>query len=76
MRFKAGDIVIKRTGGNKMNILHHYENNGEFFYKCYWFLGSILTEEIFSESEIVNLLEYGYILKTEERDDKINKILR
>ena len=71
MKFKTGDIVIKTTGGNKMTIFDSYDN----FYKCIWFVDSKLNESEFREEEIVTLQEYKRILKTEEREDKINQIL-
>jgi len=71
MRFKSGDIVIKTTGGNKMTIFDKIEDG----YKCLWFVESSLNERVFKEDELVTLNEYKRLLKTEERDDKINKIL-
>ena len=72
MRFKSGDIVMKNTGGNKMTIFDQIENG----YKCLWFVESSLNESVFIEDELVTLNEYKKILKTEERDDKINQLLR
>jgi len=72
MRFKSGDIVMKNTGGNKMTIFDQIEDG----YKCLWFVESSLNESIFKEDELVTLNEYKKILKTEERDDKINQLLR
>lgn len=71
MKFKSGDIVIKTTGGNKMTIFDRLEDG----YKCLWFVENSLKERVFKEDEIVSLYEYKRILKTEEREDKINKIL-
>lgn len=71
MKFKSGDIVIKTTGGNKMTIFDKLEDG----YKCLWFVENSLKERVFKEDEIVSLYEYKRILKTEEREDKINKIL-
>jgi hypothetical protein len=44
-------------------------------YKCLWFVESKMNESEFKEEEIVTLNEYKRFLKTEEREDKINKIL-
>jgi uncharacterized protein YodC (DUF2158 family) len=71
MKFKSGDTVIKTTGGNKMKIFDKFEDG----YKCIWFVENYLNESVFKEEEIVTLYEYRRILKTEEREDKINKIL-
>lgn len=71
MRFKSGDIVIKNTGGNKMTIFDKVENG----YRCYWFVDSSLNENLFKEEELVTLSEYKRLLKTEEREDKINQLL-
>ncbi len=71
MRFKCGDIVIKNTGGNKMTISDKLDDG----YKCLWFVENSLNEKVFKEEEIVTLNEYKRFLKTEEREDKINKLL-
>lgn len=71
MVFKTGEIVIKKTGGNKMTI---FDRIGDI-YKCIWFVESKLNESEFHEDEIVTLHDYKKLLKTEERDDKINQIL-
>lgn len=71
MKFKSGEIVIKTTGGNKMTI---FDKIGDV-YKCVWFVESDMNESEFKEEEIVTLQEYKRLLKTEEREDKINKIL-
>jgi uncharacterized protein YodC (DUF2158 family) len=76
MRFKSGDIVIKKTGGNKMTISQIYLNESIYHYKCYWFVENKLFEELFQEDQLVTLDEYKSILKVEERDDKINQILK
>lgn len=76
MRFKSGDIVIKKTGGNKMTISQIYLNDEITHYKCYWFVENKLFEELFQEEQLVTLDEYKNILKVEERDDKINQILK
>jgi uncharacterized protein YodC (DUF2158 family) len=76
MRYKSGDIVIKKTGGNKMTVVQEYDDNGRYHYKCYWFIESKLYEEVFKEDDIVTLNDYKRFLKIEEREDKINQILK
>ena len=77
MKFKVGDIVIKKTGGNKMTIQNCLPGNTIYvlLYRCYWFIESSLNQELFSENDIVSIEEYKIYLKIEEREDKINKIL-
>jgi uncharacterized protein YodC (DUF2158 family) len=72
MKFKAGDIVIKTTGGNKMTI---FDKISDGVYKCIWFVENSMSESIFKEEEIVTLNEYKRFLKIEEREDKINQLL-
>ena len=73
MKYKSGDVVIKTTGGNKMTV---FDKIGEGVYKCLWFVESSLNESEFKEEEIVTLNEYKRFLKTEEREDKINQLLK
>jgi uncharacterized protein YodC (DUF2158 family) len=77
MKFKSGDVVIKTTGGNKMTIgqCYHSPTTGNG-YQCYWFIESSLHESDFVEDDIVSLQEYKRYLKIEEREDKINQLLR
>jgi len=75
MKYKSGDTVIKTTGGNKMTIFD-ITSKSEGVYKCMWFVESSLNEASFKEEEIVTLQEYKRLLKTEEREEKINKILK
>ncbi len=72
MKFKSGDIVIKTTGGNKMTI---FDKIGDA-YKCFWFVESSINESFFREEELVTLSDYKRLLKTEEREDKINQLLK
>lgn len=72
MKFKTGEIVIKTTGGNKMTI---FDRIGDV-YNCIWFVESQMKQSEFKEEEIVTLQEYKRLLKTEEREDKINQILK
>lgn len=73
MKFETGDVVIKKTGGNKMTV---FDKISDGVYKCIWFVENSYNESIFSEDEIVTLLEWKSILKKEEREDKINQLLR
>lgn len=72
MKFKPGDIVIKTTGGNKMTI---FDKISDGVYKCLWFVESSCKESVFNEDEIVTIPEWKRLLKTEEREDKINQLL-
>lgn len=72
MKFKPGDIVIKTTGGNKMTI---FDNISDGVYKCLWFVESSYKESVFNEDEIITIPEWKNLLKTEEREDKINQLL-
>lgn len=76
MKYKPGDVVIKTTGGNKMTITQEYKNGLEYYYKCYWFVGSDLHEELFREDDIITLEDYKRYLKIEERDDKLNQLFK
>jgi uncharacterized protein YodC (DUF2158 family) len=73
MKYKSGDVVIKTTGGNKMTVFDKIEDG---VYKCLWFVESSINESVFKEEEIVTLNEYKRFLKTEEREDKINQLLK
>jgi uncharacterized protein YodC (DUF2158 family) len=73
MKYKSGDIVIKTTGGNKMTIFDKIEDG---IYKCMWFVESRMSEATFKEEDLVTLNEYKRLLKTEEREDKINQLFR
>jgi uncharacterized protein YodC (DUF2158 family) len=73
MKYKSGDVVIKTTGGNKMTIFDKIEDG---VYKCLWFVESKMNESEFKEEDIVTLNEYKRFLKTEEREDKINQLLK
>jgi uncharacterized protein YodC (DUF2158 family) len=73
VKYNVGDVVIKTTGGNKMTV---YEVLPENMYKCLWFVESSQFENVFKEEEIVTLQEWKRLLKTEEREDKINRILK
>jgi uncharacterized protein YodC (DUF2158 family) len=72
MKFKPGDIVIKTTGGNRMTI---FDKISDGVYKCLWFVESSYKESVFNEDEIVTIPEWKRLLKTEEREDKINQLL-
>lgn len=73
MKFKTGDIVIKTSGGNKMTI---YDKLSDGLYKCLWFVDSKVKESIFKEEELVTINEWKKLLKTEEREDKINQLFK
>jgi uncharacterized protein YodC (DUF2158 family) len=71
MKYKCGQIVIKKASGNKMTI-HSLEGNR---YYCFWFLGKHLHQAYFEEKDICNHDEYERILNSQKRIEKINKIL-
>lgn len=72
MRFKSGDQVIKPTGGNKMSV-YQAVNEG---YECIW-VSDKLYQDTFKEEDIVSMDEYrDRYLKIEERDDKLNNLLK
>ena len=75
-KYNSGDVVIKTTGGNKMTINNLVLDGGKNKYRCFWFIESSLNEGVFNEEDIVTLEEYKRFLKTEERDDKIDKLLK
>lgn len=75
-KYKPGDIVIKKSGGNKMTIEEVKNLDNNITYKCIWFVEKELFESDFIENQIVNLKEYNNILKIEEREDKIENILK
>jgi len=76
-KFQTGDIVIKVTGGNKMTIFNIFpDDNHGYCYECVWFIDSFFNKGTFHQDDLVTLEDYKRILKTEERDDKINQILK
>lgn len=71
MKFKVGDVVIKKTGGDKMIVYSTINKN----YECIW-ASDKMYKDIFSEDEIVSLEEYkNKYIKIEAREDKINRVL-
>lgn len=72
MDFKLGQVVIKKTGGNKMTI-DSYEPGNK--YGCLWFDDKKLHHEIFNGDDIITIVEYKKYLKLEEREDKISTLL-
>lgn len=71
MKFKTGDVVIKKTGGNKMTICNFIDGK----YSCFWFVGKHSHQGCFESNELVNLEEYKRILVMEERKDKIKNLM-
>ncbi len=72
-KFKIGDIVIKKTGGDKMSIIEQMDDSS---YKCIWCDDKLVREYVFNEEDIASLDDYKNILKIEEREDKINEIFK
>jgi uncharacterized protein YodC (DUF2158 family) len=71
MKFKPGDIVIKSTGGNKMTVFNSVNEKHE----CIWVTDKV-NQDTFSDDELLTMDEYKKSLKSDERDDKINKLLK
>jgi uncharacterized protein YodC (DUF2158 family) len=70
MRFKPGDLVIRKDGGNKMRVISC--NSGK--YDCYWFTDRNYQSS-FEESDLILFSQYHRILNRERRKDTIKKIL-
>ncbi len=68
MRFKPGDIVIKHTGGNRMTIFNSVNEKHE----CIWVTDKV-NQDTFSDNDLLTMDEYK---RLEEREDKINNILK
>lgn len=66
MKFKIGDIVIGKNGGNKMTIFEIYSNR----YSCIW-CNDKTYQSFFNEDQLILADEF---LKIEERNYKIDKI--
>lgn len=73
MNYKLGDIVIKKTGGNKMTI-DSVDQSSNIYY-CIWFDDKKLYQDSFNEQDITTIENYRKLLKIEERADKILTIL-
>lgn len=73
MNYKLGDIVIKKTGGNKMTI-DSVDQSSNIYY-CIWFDDKKLYHDSFNEQDITTIENYRKLLKIEERADKILTIL-
>lgn len=72
MKYKSGDIVIKKSGGNKMTV-ERFDDN---LYKCVWFVGTKFNFGFFEEKDLLSVVEYKRYLTIEKRDDTINRILK
>ena len=72
MKFKPGDLVIKNTGGNKMRIMECKDNG---LVDCVWATEDI-HEGLFNEEDLISINDYNNVMRTEKRDDLINKILK
>ncbi len=70
---KPGDIVIKKTGGNKMLA---YENKGGTV-SCCWCVGdeSCFNKD-FREEDLVLTEDFEKIMKVEERQDRIESLFK
>lgn len=72
MKYEIGDVVIKKTGGNKMIICDKKDNT----YKCLWFVELEYNEDFFNGDDLITLKDFERYLKCEERDDKIDKLFK
>ena len=70
-RFKNGELVIKKDGGNKMRILDY--RNG--MYTCLWATETMNCQD-FLEDDLLNINEYESWLKKKTRQEKLNEILK
>lgn len=73
---RVGDIVIKKTGGDKMIVSDYYAVDEKKYLTCYWSIGKELIEDTFEEKDIVNINEYFKYLKVEERRQKIRILFK
>jgi uncharacterized protein YodC (DUF2158 family) len=70
---KPGDIVIKKTGGNKMLA---YENKSGIV-SCCWCVGEeSCFNEFFREEDLVLIDDFEKIMKMEERQDRIESLFK
>jgi uncharacterized protein YodC (DUF2158 family) len=68
---KSGDIVIKKTGGNKMFVI----DNRDGLVHCTWCTELCYTKK-FSEDELVLVTEYDSIIKQLSRQDRIDELFK
>jgi uncharacterized protein YodC (DUF2158 family) len=67
---KVGDIVIKKTGGNKMRVTSVFGQVAE----CVWFTEKF-NQDNFLISDLILMKNYPTLFLDEKRDEKIQKIL-
>ncbi len=72
MKFKPGDSVIKKTGGNKMKVIEYASSS---VVKCAW-VSELYQESSFDENQLVLVSEYKSLLNNYKREDVINEILK
>jgi len=67
----VGDLVIKKTGGNKMKVISIANGVVE----CVW-LTECFNHNYFNINDLVPISEYETIFKDYHRQEKINNILK
>ena len=68
---KVGDLVIKKTGGNKMKVISIVNGIAE----CVWFTESF-NQNYFNIRDLVPISQYGTLFKQYHREDLIDKLLK
>lgn len=68
--FKIGDLVIKKTGGNKMRVLVIDGDKIE----CGWYCESY-HESVFDSGDLMLYKDFDLFIKTERRQDILSQIL-
>lgn len=67
---KVGDLVIRKTGGNKMRVVSIIGKSAE----CAWITESF-NQGVFDVNDLLPLSEYKSLFKDEKRNEKISLIL-
>ena len=65
----TGDLVIKKTGGNKMLVV----DNKEGMVHCIWATDSCYSE-FFKEGDLVLVEEFDQMIKQLSRHDRIDEL--
>ena len=70
MMINVGDLVIKKTGGNKMKVVSIAGDKVE----CVW-VSESFNQDFFDLKELLPYTEYDSLFRDEKRNDKISLIL-
>lgn len=68
--FRIGDLVIKKTGGNKMRVLFIDGDKIE----CGWYCDNY-HEGLFDLDELMLFKDFDLFIKSERRQDILSQIL-